>query len=98
MRMIDRSLDLDILAARRPAPGLAARLGNAASTVFRAWRNRGALNRLHELDERQLLDLGLTRHDVREAITSSFFSDAGLHLTIAARERARRHLRNGYPD
>ncbi|MFC3073109.1 DUF1127 domain-containing protein [Shinella pollutisoli] len=98
MRMIDRSLDLDILAGRKPAPGLAARLGNAASKVLRAWLNRGALNRLRELDDRQLLDLGLTREDVREAITSSFFSDAGLHLTIAARERARRHLRCGHPD
>ena len=27
-----------------------------------------------------------------------FFSDAGLHLTIAARERARNHLRNGRTD
>lgn len=95
MQTIDRSFEL---AGLRPMPGLAARLGGAVSSFLRAWLNRGALNRLDALDDRQLLDLGLTRHDVREAITSSFFSDTGLHLTIAARERARRHLRNGRPD
>jgi hypothetical protein len=56
------------------------------------------INRLSELDDHQLFDMGLCRGDVQEIRSSSFFSDAGLHLTIAARERARNHLRNGRTD
>lgn len=98
MRMIDRRMEIDRVAARRPAPGLVARARLAVVKLVRAWRNRNAINRLSELDDRQLLDMGLSRSDIREVMTSSFFSDPGLHLTIAARERARRHLRCGRPD
>jgi uncharacterized protein YjiS (DUF1127 family) len=98
MRMIDRRLEIDVLATRRPAPSLFVRVRNAAYKYVRAWQTRRVINRLSELDDHQLLDMGLRRSDVREVMTSSFFSDAGLHLTIAARERARRHLRNGRMD
>ncbi len=98
MRMIDRRLELDVLATRRPAPSFFARVRNATLKFVRVWQNRRVINRLSELDDHQLLDMGLRRSDVREVMTSSFFSDAGLHLTIAARERARRHLRNGRMD
>jgi uncharacterized protein YjiS (DUF1127 family) len=98
MRMIDRRLEIDVLATRRPAPSLFVRVRNAAYKYVRAWQTRRVINRLSELDDHQLLDMGLRRSDVREVLTSSFFSDAGLHLTIAARERARRHLRNGRMD
>lgn len=98
MRMIDRRLEIDILAARRPAPSLLVRVRNTAIKFVRVWQNRRVINRLNELDDHQLLDMGLRRSDVREVMTSSFFSDAGLHLTIAARERARRDLRNGRSD
>ncbi len=59
------------------------------ATVWRLVQNRRALMRLDELDDRQLLDLGLSREDVRDAMTSAFFEDTGLHLTQAARTRAR---------
>ncbi|MGQ3212697.1 DUF1127 domain-containing protein [Shinella sp.] len=98
MRMIDRRLEIDILATRRPAPSLFDRVRNATYRFARVWQNRRLINRLSELDDHQLLDMGLCRSDVREVMTSSFFSDAGLHLTIAARERARRHLRGGRAD
>jgi uncharacterized protein YjiS (DUF1127 family) len=98
MRMIDRRLEIDILATRRPAPSLLDRLRTATYRFARVWQNRRLINRLSELDDHQLLDMGLCRSDVREVMTSSFFSDAGLHLTIAARERARRHLRGGRTD
>ena len=94
MRMNDRHLPT----ARRHAPGLATRLHNAAAGLARAWRSRRTLRRLGEFEDHQLLDIGLCRADVREAVTSSFFSDSGLHLTIAARERARRHLHSGFAD
>ncbi len=98
MRMIDRSLDLDILATQQPVPGLATRTRKRVATIIRVWLNRRAVRQLNELDDHELLDLGLRRSDVDAARTSTFFSDTGLHLTIAARERARRHLRRGYPD
>ena len=98
MRMIDRRLEIDLLATRPTAPSLVGRVRNAAYTFVRAWQNRRVINRLSELDDHQLLDMGLRRSDVREIMTSAFFTDAGLHLTIAARERARRHLRNGRTD
>ena len=98
MRMTESRPDLDVLSTQRPVPGAATRVRNAAARLLRAWKSRRMLYRLRELDDHQLLDMGLTRADVREAVTSSFFSDAGLHLTIAARERARRHLRRGHVD
>ncbi len=98
MRMIDRRLEIDILATRRPAPSLFARARNAANKFVRAWQNRRVINRLNELDDHQLYDMGLCRSDVQDVRTASFFTDAGLHLTIAARERARRHLRSGRMD
>ena len=72
--------------------GIAARRTGLAAFMASVWRvvkNRNALMRLDELDDRQLLDLGLSREDVRGAMTSSFFEDTGLHLTQAARSRAR---------
>ena len=98
MRMIDRKLEIDILATRRPAPSVFARVSNAAAKLFRAWQNRRVINRLNELDDHQLFDRGLCRSDVQDVRAASFFTDAGLHLTIAARERARRHLRSGRTD
>lgn len=98
MRMIDRKMEIDILATRRPAPSLFARARSAASGFIRAWQNRRLIDRLSELDDHQLFDMGLARSDVRNVRDASYFSDAGLHLTIAARERARRHLRSGRTD
>ncbi|MFC6445236.1 DUF1127 domain-containing protein [Shinella zoogloeoides] len=98
MRMIDRKMEIDILATRRPTPGLFARARSAASRFIRAWQNRRLINRLGELEDYQLFDMGLCRNDVRDVRAASYFSDAGLHLTIAARERARRHLRSGRTD
>ncbi|ANH03193.1 MULTISPECIES: DUF1127 domain-containing protein [Shinella] len=98
MRMIDRRLEIDILATRRPASSLFARVRNAAYKLVRAWQNRRMVNRLSELDDHQLYDMGLCRSDVQSVRAASFFADAGLHLTIAARERARRHLRSGRMD
>ncbi|WP_075289929.1 DUF1127 domain-containing protein [Pararhizobium arenae] len=64
------------------------------ATIWRVLRNRTALVRLDELDDRQLLDLGLCREDVRTAMTSAFFDDVGAHLTQAARHRTRNYYRD----
>jgi hypothetical protein len=48
------------------------------------------INRLHELDDNQLKDIGLSRTDLTSAfLASTFFEDPSEHLTQAAK---RRHL------
>lgn len=64
------------------------------SMVWRAMRNRHALMRLDELDDRRLLDLGLCREDVRSARTTALFDDTGAYLTKAARARNRGYYRD----
>lgn len=98
MRMIDRKMENEFRATRRPAAGLLTRLRNAVFGFARAWRNRCLIDRLNELDDHRLFDMGLCRSDVQDLRAASFFSDAGLRLTITARERARRHLRSGRTD
>ncbi|MBD9371167.1 DUF1127 domain-containing protein [Rhizobium sp. ARZ01] len=98
MRMIDRYY-LDVATYRSPVPSVLARVRMYVIRMMRIWRNRSAVNRLHELDDHMLLDVGLRREDVRSALASSYYwADPDIHLTMAARERARRHLRSGRPD
>ena len=74
-------------------------LSHPVTRIVRIWRNRSALNRLHEFDDHILLDIGLRREDVRNALASSYYwTDPDMHLTMTARERGRRHLRSGRPD
>lgn len=61
---------------------------------WRAVVQRLEIGKLSEMDDRQLLDIGLRREDVREALTSSFFSDPGAHLTDAARSRINAYYRD----
>jgi uncharacterized protein YjiS (DUF1127 family) len=59
-------------------------------SVWRALRNRFASNRLYDLDDSLLDDIGLTRNDVAKALHhSSALDDPSLLLTNAARQRAR---------
>jgi uncharacterized protein YjiS (DUF1127 family) len=59
-------------------------------SVWRALRNRVASNRLHDLDDRQLDDIGITRSDLVTALErSGVLDDPSLLLSGAARERAR---------
>ena len=61
-----------------------------ASSAWRALRNRFAASSLHDLDDRQLNDIGLTRRDVVMAFDrSGVLDDPSLLLASAARQRAR---------
>lgn len=75
------------------APATADRLSGVmvrAKSVWRAIRNRLASNRLYDLDDSQLEDIGLTRNDVARALHGSrALEDPSLLLTNAARQRAR---------
>jgi uncharacterized protein YjiS (DUF1127 family) len=72
---------------------LAIRLTNAFAklvSVGRTLRHRAQISRLHNLDDNQLRDIGLTRAELQSAMLGSmFFEDPSSHLTQAARRRAR---------
>jgi len=90
MRTTDRTLHLG---HARPSLPLRARLTLAfdkMASVLRALRNRREINHLNGLSDSELLDIGLTRHDVESALnTSSFFADPSSYLTDSARHRTR---------
>jgi uncharacterized protein YjiS (DUF1127 family) len=76
-----------------PSLPLTARLTLAferMAKVWRGYRNRREINYLHELNDSQLMDIGLTRHDLKSALTTStLFEDPSCHLSNSARRRAR---------
>ncbi|HEY0125331.1 MAG TPA: DUF1127 domain-containing protein [Rhizobium sp.] len=90
MRTTDRTLHLG---HARPSLPLTASLTLAfekMASVWRAYRNRREINYLHELNDSQLMDIGLTRGDLASALTTStFFEDPSSHLSNSARRRAR---------
>ncbi len=96
MRTTDHALDLT-LAGKLSAPRQTGLMGVLLS-VWRQLRSRNSIGRLQDLDDHQLLDMGLCRHEVREALTSSFFDDPGRHLTQASRNRANTFYRNARHD
>ncbi|MCV9962954.1 DUF1127 domain-containing protein [Pararhizobium sp. BT-229] len=97
MRTTDHTLDLT-LTGKLSATSRQTGLTGVLKSVWRLMRNRNAIGSLHDLDDHQLLDMGLCRHEVREALTSSFFDDPGRHLTQAARNRTNTFYRNARLD
>ena len=51
-----------------------------ARSAWRAWSNRRRLADLSDFDDHMLADLGLTRDDVRLALTLPFAHDPSLEL------------------
>ncbi|MBY3388461.1 DUF1127 domain-containing protein [Rhizobium laguerreae] len=90
MRMTDRTIELDCgkltpTFSQRLAAGLA-----PLTSLFRGFRNRMAINTLHDLSDAQLRDIGLSRADLTSAfLASTFFEDPSEHLTRSARNRWR---------
>lgn len=89
MTTIDKCLDLDLdLAPARRTPVM--RLMDALSlplTLLRIRRNRQEIAKLEEFNDYELADIGLTRGDVRAALSGGPLSDPSEHLTGAARYR-----------
>ncbi len=84
-QMIELDLVQKQQAVRKPYSALA----GYATYIWRVLRNRWAANRLHDLDNRQLDDIGLTRHDVVKATHGSgVFDDPAALLAETARRRA----------
>lgn len=82
--------ELDLAREPRGTEGRLTQVMLRTKSVWRVFRNRLASNSLHDLDDRQLDDIGLTRHDVVMALDrSGVLDDPSLLLSRAARERAR---------
>ncbi len=90
--MSTTELRLPMKTATRTLP-LAARVTSVFAMLIsagRVFRHRTEINRLQELDDNQLRDIGLTRGELNRALLgSSFFEDPSSHLTQSARRRAR---------
>jgi len=84
-----RIVELDLAKPQPATRGLYTTSIAFAATIWRVMRNRWASNRLHELDDRQLDDIGLSRHDVFAATHASrLFDDPAALLAETARRRA----------
>lgn len=74
-----------------PALSGLARLAGLVSAriveVFHAYKNRRAMAELGALDERMLRDVGLTRGDLRDAVSEPLWRDPSLLLVKRAAER-----------
>ncbi|ASY61838.1 hypothetical protein SJ05684_c03720 [Sinorhizobium sojae CCBAU 05684] len=86
MRTTEHALDL--VAGKPTLVSRAAGIVGVLTAVWRQHRSRRQIARLHDLDDRQLLDMGLKRQDLNEALTSAFFEDPSSYLTRASRNRA----------
>jgi uncharacterized protein YjiS (DUF1127 family) len=90
MRTTERTMDLGLA---KPSSSLTGRLTLAfakMASVWRVLRNRREVSRLGDLTDTQLMDIGLTRHELESALTTStFFEDPSSHLTKSARRRTR---------
>lgn len=69
-------------------PAFATRMIGGIVALVRAWKNRSAFNRLSEMSEAELADIGLTRGDLHAAIDKAFASDPTAKLRSLANQRA----------
>nr|CAD6423505.1 hypothetical protein REQ54_02503 [Rhizobium sp. Q54] len=84
------TLELDLVGTDAAARGRFTAASSFMKTVWRVVRNRWAANGLHGLDDRQLDDIGLTRHDLMKATHGSgLFDDPAALLSESARLRAK---------
>ena len=82
-------VELDLVQEQRSTRRLSSMTLTVTGAFWRAMRNRWAANQLHDLDDRQLDDIGLTRHDVVQATQGSgVFDDPAALLAETARRRA----------
>ena len=88
MRTAERKMELQIVA---PAISLETRWNvalNRMAKLARSIINRLAVNKLTEMTDQQLADIGLVRSDVVNALEVGLLDDPSLHLARAARTHA----------
>jgi uncharacterized protein YjiS (DUF1127 family) len=98
--MPEQILDCDLAPSRRPTLVMRFALAFAKVTsLLSALRNRREITSLYDLDDNQLRDIGLTRHDLDSAfLSSTYFEDPSSHLTAAASRRVSRRARLSFLD
>ena len=94
MSTTQRTIDLGHAKARLSPASLFGFAARAAASLWRVLHNRRDISRLNDLEDAQLMDMGLTRADLDAALsTSRFFEDPSGHLTQSARRRMRSNFR-----
>lgn len=90
MRTTERMIELDIPASRPAVTTRLADLWTSVKSVWRAMRNRHVANRLADLDDYLLDDIGLTRSDIERILRDTGIADdPSQQLTWAALKRTR---------
>ncbi|MET3661679.1 DUF1127 domain-containing protein [Aquamicrobium ahrensii] len=69
-------------------PSALARLGLDVRRLLTLWRNRRAFNRLCEMTEAELADIGVSRSDLHDALEVRFAGDPTARLRAIADARA----------
>ncbi len=85
MRTAERKMELQIAA---PGVSIETRWNvalNGMAKLARSIMNRMAVNKLTDMTDQQLTDIGLTRGDVVSALEAGFLDDPSMHLARAAR-------------
>lgn len=67
--------------------GLVTRIFGAAGSVYRTWSNRKQFNRLRDMSDWELADIGLERSDLYDAWARGGNSDPTGYLNSMARAR-----------
>lgn len=95
MRTSEQLIDLDLAMPREKA--IARLCAVVVASVAAAWRvanNRRAINRLRDLDDAQLNDIGLSRDEVQAILrTTALHEDPSTRVARLARHRAQQELR-----
>ncbi|MBN7807390.1 MULTISPECIES: DUF1127 domain-containing protein [Agrobacterium] len=93
MRTAERKMELGLIAPRAASfEQAAAGVGKGFVTFLRRIANRIAANRLVEMDDHQLADIGLTRSDLRSALDTGIMEDPTTRLARIARMAAAKAL------
>lgn len=90
MRTSEQLIDLDLAIPREKAiTRLRAAMVASVASVWRSFSNRRAINRLCDLDEVHLRDIGLSRAEVESVLRSTaFHEDPSRRLSRTARNSA----------
>ncbi|SMD16783.1 DUF1127 domain-containing protein [Rhizobium sp. RU36D] len=95
MRTSQQLIELDLAMPREKAVlRLYTVLVNSVATAWRVAKNRRAINRLRDLDDAHLKDIGLSRSEVDGILrTTALHEDPSTRLSRTARHRAQQDLR-----
>jgi uncharacterized protein YjiS (DUF1127 family) len=84
-----RTLDHTPTIAAAPRQAVVARVVNLFSAVYRSWKNRRDFERLGQLSDTELADIGLRRVDLHAVDDLPFFVDPTQRLSVIAEQRVR---------